>query len=414
MQPTKPVSYFAPLVFTGAGDVLRDGVLTIAAGKIQRVEPYRTGMQVHAMENCAIIPPLVNAHTHLEFSGLSQPFPAGESFAAWIQQVVQWRRQQSQHEDYLPHREQAIRQGLNESVAAGVAAVGDIVTQPWFHPPYNRRDIQSVQFLELLGVSDQRCHTLQEEAGQHVALTQAGGLQPGLSPHSPYTTTPELVRVAAEHSSRHQRPIAMHLAETREELLFLNDRSGPLSEMLEAAGMWRQDAPPAGARPLDYLKQLAGAHRGLVVHGNYLTQEEIEFIAGTKHLSVTYCPRTHTHFGHEPYPLQAMLDAGVRVSLGTDSRASNPDLSLWEEVKHVHRQHPEVPPQQLLAMATANGAFATQLEDEISTLTTGKRGVATVIQLPNAKDASSGNTDAIWERLLHEATIALPLGAANM
>ena len=74
---------------------------------------------------------------------------------------------------------------------------------------------------------------------------------------------------------------------------------------------------------------LATAHRALVIHGNYLAGDEIDFVAAHRErMSLVYCPRTHAYFGHEPYPLAEMLAAGVRVAVGTDSRASNPDLRL--------------------------------------------------------------------------------------
>src|SRR5205823_10181172 len=112
-------------------------------------------------------------------------------------------------------------------------------------------------------------------------------------------------------------------------------------------------------RPLDYLQTLATAHRALVIHGNYLAADEIQLLAAHRDcMSVVYCPRTHAYFGHEHYPLSQMLAAGVRVAVGTDSRASNPDLRLLAELRYIARHHPAIPRDVILRQGTLAGAEA--------------------------------------------------------
>jgi cytosine/adenosine deaminase-related metal-dependent hydrolase len=96
----------------------------------------------------------------------------------------------------------------------------------------------------------------------------------------------------------------------------------------------------------------------LAVHGNYFTDEEIAFLSRHQNITTVYCPRTHHFFGHTPHPFRKLLNAGCRVILGTDSRASNPDLSIWRELQHVARLAPELSPEQLLAMMTTHAAEA--------------------------------------------------------
>ena len=90
-------------------------------------------------------------------------------------------------------------------------------------------------------------------------------------------------------------------------------------------------------------------------------------------MSVVFCPRTHAFFGHEPYPLEAMREAGVRVALGTDSRASNPDLGIVGELRHVAMSFPNIAPAEILRMATMDGAEALRLDGDVGSLTVGKR-----------------------------------------
>ncbi len=182
-------------------------------------------------------------------------------------------------------------------------------------------------------------------------------------------------------------PVAIHLAESREELELLATHAGPFRQLLDDLGVWNPGGIPRGSRPIDYIKLLAVAPRALVIHGNYLDAAEIAYLAGrADRMSVVYCPRTHAYFQHELYPLAAMLAAGVNVALGTDSRASNPDLSLLAEMRHIARHHPQIPTETIIQMGTLNGARALGLADLIGSLNVGKLADLTVVGLPEAND----------------------------
>ena len=98
-------------------------------------------------------------------------------------------------------------------------------------------------------------------------------------------------------------------------------------------------------------------------------------------MSVVYCPRTHAYFGHAAYPLAKMLAAGVNVVLGTDSRASNPDLNFLEEMRYVAEHHPQISPERIVPMATIHAAQALGLDARVGTLETGKRADLAVVAL---------------------------------
>jgi cytosine/adenosine deaminase-related metal-dependent hydrolase len=191
------------------------------------------------------------------------------------------------------------------------------------------------------------------------------------------------VEAASELSARHQAPVAMHLAESWEEMELLSSGSGPLVDFLSSLGAWHAGAVPRGIAPRDYLERLSRAHRALVIHGTFLTEDDWRLLADRqREMSVVYCPRTHEFFGRGPYPLAEMLVAGVRVALGTDSRASNPDLSLFAEAKHVVRRHGDVSPEAVLRMATLDSATALGLGEHIGSLTSGKVADMAAIRLP--------------------------------
>ncbi len=199
---------------------------------------------------------------------------------------------------------------------------------------------------------------------------------------------PELLTETGRLSAEQKIPLAHHLAESREELELLRHGSGPFVQLLKEFDAWDPDAIPVGSRPLDYLRMLAEAHRALVIHGNYLDDEEIDFLAAhADRMSVVYCPRTHAFFQHDRYPLAKMLAAGVNVAIGTDSRASTPDLNPLAEMRLAAEQHHEVSAEICLRMITAAAAKALGREEEIGTLTPGKFADLAIVQLPDHQAA---------------------------
>ncbi|HEX4413580.1 MAG TPA: amidohydrolase family protein, partial [Lacipirellulaceae bacterium] len=274
--------------------------------------------------------------------------------------------------------------------------------------------IDATLFHEVIGFSRARAESslnalIQRLEFATAAKTSAGFPAPaqGISPHAPYTVSPLLLRPLVTLAHHQNLPVAMHLAESREELQFVKEGAGPFKDLLEDRSMWDSEAVPRGSTPHDYLRTLADAPRALVIHGNYLEDDELDFLGTHRdRMSLVYCPRTHTYFDHSPYPLTAALKHGVRVALGTDSRASNPDLDLFMEMQHVARTHPNVNPHEILRMATLAGAEALGREAEFGSIRPGK--VANLVALPLADAPLTAPTEAL------AALLANPLPATSV
>jgi cytosine/adenosine deaminase-related metal-dependent hydrolase len=356
---------------------IEDGVVTLDDDRIIDVGRY-AGDPAIDLGDVAIIPGLINAHTHLEFSNLDQPLgEPGMPLPVWIREVI--RRRAAATAEQSPSAIDPIQAGLAESRRYGVTTSADIVTDP------TRRLAESsagVEFLELRAMRRSNVDACLDSAERW--LSSPGS---GLSPHAPYTVHWHLLHAAVEMARHKQAPLAMHLAESPEELELLNSASGPFRELLEDRGWWEPNALPPKISPLAYLQELAKAERALVIHGNYLNDEEIKFLAEHRtRIAVVYCPRTHAYFGHDPYPLQTMLDCGVRLALGTDSRASNPDLDLLAEMRFVADRH-HTPPVTALRLGTIEGALALGLSANGGTITPGKLADLAVLKLPAAQAA---------------------------
>lgn len=296
----------------------------------------------------ALLPGLVNAHTHLEFSNFSEPVGRpGIPLSQWIGMVIESRGQTSDEQ-----KSDAIALGCSELDRTGTALVGEIATPPCRYPTTAPK---LVSFAEVLGLDPQRGAERLAAASQWLTHNAAAAI----SPHAPYSTPPDLIRKCVEMANSTQRPVAMHVAESPDERTLLTEGSGPFAESLKAIGVWREHLFPWGPEPfIELIGMLAAAPRSLIVHGNDLNANEVDAIARHRNLTVVYCPRTHDFFRHAPHPVDRLLRAGVRVALGTDSRASNPDLNVWGEVQHLLNHRTDLDPHDVLAMATVHGADA--------------------------------------------------------
>ena len=369
------------------GPPILGGHVAVADGVIIAVGSHDPNCgPVTDLGDVVLLPGLVNAHTHLEFSGLAKPLGTPRtSLPAWIRSVIADRGRGDRD------AAAAIAAGIRESTAAGVVAIGEIATSP--APMYEAPGApQLTLFQEAIGFSAGRVDSVSAEMERRVG---AAGANAGISPHAPYTVHPRLLTRLVDLTVARRAPIAMHLAESREELELLREGTGPFQELLADRSMWDDSAIPRGSRPLDYLRELSRAERSLVVHGNYLDAEEIAYVGQRRaSMSVVYCPRTHAYFGHERYPLEALLAAGVRVALGTDSRASNPDLDLLKEARFVSAAFPAIDPAEVLRMATLSAAEALGLDAAFGSLAPGKRAALAVCRC----DETIGSPE---EQLLH-------------
>jgi cytosine/adenosine deaminase-related metal-dependent hydrolase len=374
------------------------GFVTTAEGRIADVGagPPPSG-PVEDLGDAALLPGWVNAHTHLEFSDLAKPLgQSGMSLPAWIRLVISERKRRDHQ------AEAAIAAGLAESHAAGITTIGEIRTGVGGFKLADDCPIRPrvLAFQESIGFSAQRVDSAFADVRQRLLRTAAPA---GLSPHAPYTVHPALLDRIVELAIERGAPVAMHLAETPEELRLLATGDGPFRDLLEERGMWDGAAMPRGSAPFDYLRRLAAAQRALVIHGNYLTGEEIAFLGARRSsMSVVYCPRTHAYFGHAAYPLEAMRSAGVRVALGTDSRASTPDLNLLAELRCAAGEFPRVAPADWVRMATLDGADALGLGGQIGSLTPGKRADIVAVTCEPAADpcaalvSGEGGVARVW------------------
>jgi cytosine/adenosine deaminase-related metal-dependent hydrolase len=351
------------------------GVLVIQGDRIAALEPRGRRWPDVDLGEVAVLPGLVNTHTHLDLSGMRGLALPSPDFTNWLRQVIAHRRSRS------PEQVQAdIAAGLAECLRTGTTLVGDISGDGGSWEALARSACRATVFREMLGLSETRAQQALDDACVWAnSRPVSDHCRPALSPHAPYSVRVHLFASAAASAQAEVLPLAVHLAETRDEADLLQTRTGPFRDFLEAVGAWDETGL---AESLEHVLALLGSEaRLLLIHANYLNPRAVP---SSSRVSVVYCPRTHAAFGHAPHPFREFLACGVRVALGTDSLASNPDLDLLAEARYLHRENPDVPGAAVLRMATLSGAEALGWADTCGSLTPGKSADLVVVPLAGA------------------------------
>ena len=347
----------AARVLPDAETVLENAAVVVddADGRIAWVGPAADAPAADAtidLPEATLAPGLVNAHSHLDLTHLKGTKRAGD-FAAWLKAVREGRAR--------PGMEAAARWGIKEALSRGTTAFGDVCAPAGFRAmlaAFDETGARARVFVEALGFRPAVADRVWDEVWD---LVEMHDLPPnvgtGVSPHSPYAVSRPLLERAVAMADGHGRPLAIHVAETLEELAFLRHGIGPLREMLKEFGADDPGHAPWGSTD-GFLKALDLRRAPLVlVHGNYLRPSHVP-----RGAFVAYCPTAHAYFGHPEHPVLELLEEGVRVVLGSDSAASGDTVDVLSETQHLGRARPDLPPKAVFRMATDWGARALVLD----------------------------------------------------
>ena len=357
-----------------AGPPIENGWLRIECGRIVAVGGGTAPGPAFDLGDVIVLPGLVNAHTHLEFSSLDVPLPGEGGLPGWIRRVVAMRRARIAA-DPVPA---AIHAGLEESARAGVTTIGEIATAC---PPAGpaRPGPRLRVFLEALGLSAGAGAAACATVPRDLAIIAGRGAAAGVSPHAPYSVASPLGRRVLEIARRRRLPAAMHLGESAAEAEFVATARGPFRELLESLGAWPA-IPPRLLTAADWISLLAKGPRGVVVHGTFLDDDALVRLGRHRgRLAVVVCPRTARLLAGTLPPLARLRSAGVRVAIGTDSRASTPDLSVLAECRALC-DGGLTSPAEALRMATVHGAWALAMERQAGVIAPGRPADLVVLQ----------------------------------
>jgi len=363
----KGVTYRARLVVPRPGLVIDDGAVIVAKDRVAEVGLYgllhgSAPSETIDLGDVALIPGLVNPHTHLELTWLKGKVPARERFTDWLLDVMKQRGELSEDELLM-----SAKAGVKEAFRSGTTCVGAVSHTGICARAFDDVPMRRVIFHEIPGRTEVSERIANAEAKLRRKVNDPFERH-GIAPHSPYSTSPEIYRWSIRVGTGLRLPLATHAAETLDEEQFLKTGGGEFREYLLELGVPLEGWQPPGMGPIRYLAELGFLKTCVhIVHCNYLSDDDISLMDG---VNVVFCPRSQAYLGHTGHPFRKLLERGVTVALGTDSLASNYSLSVLDEMKFVYSQFAE--PTVLIEMATVGGARAMAMGDTIGTLEPGK------------------------------------------
>ncbi len=377
-----------PPVTDGAVAV-RDGRIVAAGKKKDVLKAADSASEIRDLGDVALLPGLVNAHTHLEWSWMREDPPSGNGYVEWLGAL----HDRSSRANQTAAREAAVR-AISEMTARGTVAVGDVTASSWTAGVLARSSLYGVVFLEISGIRASEAERLLDEAAARLDAVEAepevraakGRLGVVLTPQAAYTTSGPLLKALAGRAAASAEVLSIHVAETDAEEALLQDGSGPLAGFLKGRGTWDDAWRPPGHSPVEFLDRLGAlSPRTLAVHCVHVGHQDLSKLQARR-VTVVTCPRSNLRLGVGKTPVPKLLGSGIPVALGTDSLASAPDLDLFAEMATLRAEHPELSPAAVLRMATLNGARALQLGTEVGSIEAGKAAGLVVVPLGSPED----------------------------
>ena len=379
----------AKIILPVTAPPIEDGAVFIAGNKIQSVAPWKELRphlrgKVRDLGEVILLPGLVNAHCHLDYTDLAGEISPPKTFTDWIAAMIAHKSGWS-YSDYA----RSWLRGAHQLLKTGTTTVADIEVMPDLLPEvWDATPLRIFSFLEMTGIKSRRApKDVLREAVETIASLRHPRNRAALSPHAPYSTLPELLRLTARISRKRKWRVSIHVAESVQEFEMFHAARGPMHDWLKRNA--RDNTDCGLGSPVAHLARngLLGENV-LAIHVNCLARGDATLLAKNK-THVVHCPRSHDYFRHPKFERKRLADAGVNLCLGTDSLATTrktgrhkPELDLFAEMRAFADADKSVTPETILQMTTVNGARALGLTGKIGELA--KNSFADLIALPFA------------------------------
>ena len=364
---------------------IKDGAVLISGNRIAQVGPWKdfsAAEDVIDLGDVILMPGLINSHCHLDYTDMTGLIPPQKSFTDWIRLMLATKSGWN----YSEFAQSWIR-GAHMLAKTGTTTVVDFETVPELLPDvWSATPLRIFSLLEMTGVKTRRDpRAILLDNVNHIMTLPGGRCRPGLAPHAPYSTAPELLRLTADMARQRHWPLSIHVAESIEEFEMFTRGRGVMFDWLRRND---RDMSDCGERsPVKHLNRYGVLSENcLAVHVNYLAKGDAKLLA-TRKTSVVHCPRSHAYFGHENFPFGTFTRANVNVCLGTDSLATvykkprqTVELNMFDELRTFAAKHSRVTPERILQMATVNGARALGMAGHVGEIS--EKALADLIVIP--------------------------------
>jgi aminodeoxyfutalosine deaminase len=395
-----PVSLFqARWIYPVSRPPIEGGMVAVREGKIVAVgpkndlAPFFLG-RMRDLGDGVILPGLVNAHTHLELSALRGRLSPGSGFLPWVRRLLDLRERLTAAEQSA-----AAAQAREEMVRTGTGAFIDWSIDPGAGPEDPSPPLIRKTFLEVIGFNQVDLVL----PGYWQDRAAVGWSEAGLSlgAHAPHSTSAFLLKAGKAWTRARGLPLAVHTAESPEEREFLVSGNGAWKDFLMERGKWLAGWKAPGCSAVEYLDRLGVLAEGTCcIHLSWAEQEDLALLR-QRQAGIVVCPRSNRFITGALPDLPFMVKVGLQPALGTDSLASNEDLSLWGEMALLQSTFSGISPTEIIKMATLNGALTLGLSDSLGSISPGKMAKLFFLPLPGrtVKDLGQAVVDSRGEGL---------------
>lgn len=345
-------------IVTMDGPPIENGAVTISGERISAVGRWadiRRSASGEAVDlgECVLLPGLINAHCHLDYTMLRGAIARPATFTGWIQEINA-RKAALTEVDYL----QSISDGFGEAADFGTTTLVNLEGFPHLLSAVSPPPMRTWWLAEMIDVRESQAPAeIVDRMRDVLAQKDQRQTRIGLAPHAPFTASTNLYREASRIAARLRLPLTTHLAESREEMEMFLHATGDLFAFMSSIGRPMRDCGATTPLGLMLHHRLLD-ERWIVAHLNELAPEDFHLLENAPRFHIVHCPRSHAYFGHSPFAWSELRARGFNICLGTDSLASNEDLSLFAEMRQMSRREPHLSAQALLEMVTVNAAAA--------------------------------------------------------
>jgi len=400
----------AKLVLPLTAPPIEDGAVLIVGNKIRTVSAWKD-LRPHRREktldlgDVILLPGLVNAHCHLDYTDMAGEISPPKTFTDWIAAITAHKSGWS-YSDYA----RSWLRGAHQLLKSGTTTVADIECMPDLLPEvWDATPLRIFSFLEMTGIKTRRApKDILREAVETMDSLKHPRHRAALSPHAPYSTLPELLRLTARTAQKRKWRVSIHVAESVQEFDMFAHARGAMHDWLKRNE--RDNSDCGLGSPVAHLarNRLLGENV-LAIHVNCLARGDATLLAKNR-THVVHCPRSHDYFKHPKFERERLAHAGVNLCLGTDSLATvrktgkqKPELDLFAEMRALADRDKSISPEDILPMATVNSARALGLGGKIGQLSA--NASADLIAIPGA-----GRLAKIYETLLaHTGNVSASL-----
>ncbi|MBO9672479.1 MAG: amidohydrolase family protein [Sphingobacteriaceae bacterium] len=370
------LKYFsADWIFPVSSPPIKNGVVAVnATGEIQQVFTTDEAKNLDVVHfKGAIVPGFINTHCHLELSHMLGQIPEQTGLVAFVQGIIKSRQGDAAQ---IKAAMEAADQKMFDN---GIVAVGDISNQISSKEIKENSKIHYHTFIEAMGFNPERAGAIMDAV--KVLRQNFKPLPSSIVPHAPYSVSPALFELIREEAEKDNTIISVHNQETADENAFFENKTGGFLDLYRFLGLDITFFNPTNKTSLQSWLPYIKAQKTLLVHNTVSNQADIVF-AKEQHTNLYWClcPQANLYIENALPDVNLLIDENVKITLGTDSLASNHQLNILSEMLTLQK-HKQVAFEKLLTWATVNGAEFLALDKQLGTIEVGKKPGLNLIQL---------------------------------